>query len=63
MTAPTITEDFMFDLDLQIVPVEEGKDLLPRAGSYIPCTTPCTAAGCPTQTPGCRTYYTCTRCQ
>jgi hypothetical protein len=65
MTAPAIaTEDFMFDLDLRIVQVEEREDFLPRAatqgvegciGSYRPCTRGCptaTCRGCPSMTCG-----------
>ncbi|GIJ60070.1 hypothetical protein [Virgisporangium aurantiacum] len=70
MTAPTITDDFMFDLDLQIVPVEEGRgtSLSPNlaTGSIFPCTSGCrpaTGHGNCGVTNACPTYYTCRRCQ
>jgi hypothetical protein len=68
MTAPTITEDFMFDLDLRLVPVEERKDLLPRAETtaYDGCIGVPYSLGscnsCHCNTRGGATCYTCRRC-
>jgi hypothetical protein len=63
MTAPTMTtDDFMFDLDLRIVPVEERRDVLPRAmdtrGEDGCIGVPGSLGGC---TYTCYTY-TCRRC-